>query len=244
MLGNQRKVRMQGQFERQADSGRIDATRLKPRISNSPALCSRPLQSFFNAHPGFSLATPPRIAAQRRPRLPRAACECGRAILPGEAPKLAPSALPVPKPTRSLTSGHSINLDTSRSWALTPSSSSTARFWANPRSTRCHSMLRLLSARDTSSLPSLPTNLHAPFRARFPPGTRPPRNTRVTVSELTDSEIAAYVVSRVSQWTKPAPMPSKAKPRAGYQELKGVISNVVGLPISLVYRMLREAHEG
>jgi septum formation protein len=67
--------------------------------------------------------------------------------------------------------------------------------------------------------------------------------TRVTVSKLTDAEIAAYVASG-EPMDKAGGYAIQGQASRWIPKIEGCYFNVVGLPISLVYRMLREAYEG
>ena len=63
--------------------------------------------------------------------------------------------------------------------------------------------------------------------------------TLVTMDPLTEEQIAS--MSRpASRWTKPAPMPFRAVASRWISRIEGDYFNVVGLPVSLVFRMLQE----
>jgi septum formation protein len=67
--------------------------------------------------------------------------------------------------------------------------------------------------------------------------------TQVTVSRLTDAEVADYIASG-EPMDKAGAYAIQGRASRWIPRIEGCYFNVVGLPISLVYRMLREADEG
>ncbi len=101
-------------------------------------------------------------------------------------------------------------------------------------------MLRLLSARDHLVITGvcLLTPMHnSSERAREDVRHE---TTRVTVSNLTDAEIADYVASGESM-DKAGAYAIQGQASRWIPRIEGCYFNVVGLPISLLHRMLRES---
>jgi len=103
-------------------------------------------------------------------------------------------------------------------------------------------MLRLLSGRDHLVItgvclltPAQTSNARVREDVRY-------ETTLVTVSELADSEIAAYVVTG-EPMDKAGAYAIQGQASRWIPRIEGCYFNVVGLPISLVYRMLRDVHE-
>jgi septum formation protein len=104
--------------------------------------------------------------------------------------------------------------------------------------------LRLLSGRDhlvTTGI-CLVTPPHPSGQGSHQEDVRH-ETTRVTMSKLTDAEIAAYVATG-QPMDKAGAYAIQGQASRWIPRIEGCYFNVVGLPISLVYRMLREAHEG
>lgn len=100
-------------------------------------------------------------------------------------------------------------------------------------------MLRLLSGKDHQVLTSV--CLLSPAKDSKPP-TENVRTeiTRVHMSELSESEISAYIASG-EPMDKAGAYAVQGMASRWIFRIEGEYSNVVGLPITLVYRMLRAA---
>jgi len=105
-------------------------------------------------------------------------------------------------------------------------------------------MLRLLSGRDhlVTTGVCLLTPTHPSGQGSHREDVRH-ETTRVTMSKLTDAEIAAYVATG-QPIDKAGAYAIQGQASRWIPRIEGCYFNVVGLPVSLVYRMLREAHEG
>jgi septum formation protein len=104
-------------------------------------------------------------------------------------------------------------------------------------------MLRLLSGRD--HLVTTGVCLLTPAQNSSEGAREDIRHetTQVTVSKLTDAEIAAYVASG-EPMDKAGAYAIQGQASRWIPRIEGCYFNVVGLPISLVHRMLQEARKG